>query len=195
MIVKFNGTNWIDELGRSWNNQVRFSLPDLDVFAIDAATSTPVVTQSFSGVGTILYDMIVNPVNGKLYVSNTDARNEIRFEGSRLAGSTISTVQGRLHQARITVIDGSTVLPRHLNKHIDYAVSPASPDVMAKSLATPMAMAVTGDGASLYLAAFGSGKIGVFNTAELENDSFVPDSSKYIALTGGGPSGLALDEA
>ncbi len=93
LIVKFNGADWVDELGRSWNNQVRFSLPDLDVFAIDAASPTPAVTQSFSGVGTILFDMVVNPANGKLYVSNTDARNEIRFEGSRTTGSTISTVR------------------------------------------------------------------------------------------------------
>jgi hypothetical protein len=27
-------------------------------------------------------------------------------------------VRGHLHEARITVIDGDQVLPRHLNKHI-----------------------------------------------------------------------------
>ena len=63
--------------------------------------------------------MATNPVNGKVYVSNTEARNEVRFEGPGLAfGST--TVQGHLHEARITVLDGANVLPRHLNKHIDY---------------------------------------------------------------------------
>ena len=38
LIVKFNNSvnQWQDELGRNWNNAVRFSLPDLDVFAINA---------------------------------------------------------------------------------------------------------------------------------------------------------------
>ncbi len=36
LIVKFNGSQWVDELGRNWSSKVRFSLPDEDVFAIDA---------------------------------------------------------------------------------------------------------------------------------------------------------------
>src|SRR5205823_9876579 len=42
--------------------------------------------------------------------------------------------------------------------------------------------------------AFGSSAIGVFATAELENDTFVPDAADHIAVTGGGPTGLVLDE-
>ena len=63
------------------------------------------------------------------------------------------------------------------------------------SLATPLGMAVTSDGATLYVAAFGSSKVGVFDTAELENDTFTPSAAAHIAVTGGGPSGLVLDEA
>ena len=47
----------------------------------------------------------------------------------------------------------------------------------------------------LYVAAFGSSKIGVFSTQELEADTFAPDESAQIRVSGGGPSGLALDEA
>jgi DNA-binding beta-propeller fold protein YncE len=194
LIVKYDGTNWKDELNRFWDNKVRFSLPDKDVFVIDANASTPVETGSFAGVGTILFNMAVNPVSGKLYVANTEAHNEVRFEGSRPAGSTISTVQGRLHQSRITVVNGAGVAPRHLNKHIDYSIRPAPAGVKDKSLALPMDMAVSSDGSTLYLAAFGSGKVGVFNTAELENDSFVPDAANHIPVSGGGPSGITLDE-
>lgn len=195
LIVKYNGTHWVDELNRFWDNMVRFNLPDKDVFTIDAAANPPVMITSFSQVGTVLFNMAVNPVSGKLYVSNTEALNETRFEGSRPAGSTISTVQGKLHQTRITVIDNVNVLPRHLNKHIDYSIRPAPAGVKERSLALPMGMAVTSNGATLYLAAFGSSKIGVFNTAQLENDSFVPDAANHIAVSGGGPSGLVLDEA
>ena len=149
LIVKFDGTTaeWRDELGRDWDTMVNFDLPDLDVFAIDATADPPVETQAFPSVGTVLFSMAVNPVNNRVYVANTEAINEVRFEGLRAAGSGISTVHGHLHETRITVIDpgGNTVAPRHLNKHIDYSVSPAPADVKARSLALPKGMAIDFD--------------------------------------------------
>ena len=56
-------------------------------------------------------------------------------------------------------------------------------------------MAVTGNGATLYVAALGSDKIGVFSTAQLETDTFVPSAASHIPVSGGGPTGLVLDEA
>jgi hypothetical protein len=53
---------------------------------------------------------------------------------------------------------------------------------------------VTSNGATLYVAAFGSAKIGVYATAALENDSFVPSTANQIPLSGGGPTGMVLDE-
>jgi hypothetical protein len=46
----------------------------------------------------------------------------------------------------------------------------------------------------LYLAAKGSDKVGIFSTAAIENDSFVPDSADHVIVSGGGPGGLVLDE-
>jgi DNA-binding beta-propeller fold protein YncE len=195
LIARFDvGTGrWLDAIGRDWSGTVKFELPDLDVFAIDATASVPVQTASFAHVGTVLFNMVTNPVSGKVYVSNTEARNEVRFEGPGLAfGST--TVQGHLHEGRITVLDGGNVLPRHLNKHIDYAQRPAPPGVKEKSLAQPLDMAVTADGATLYVAAFGSSKVGIFSTAALETDTFVPSSASHVTVSGGGPTGLVLDE-
>jgi DNA-binding beta-propeller fold protein YncE len=182
---------WKDQLGRDWSPAVQFDLPDEDVFAIDA--STLVTGTTYSGVGTTLFNMSVNPVSGKIYVSNMEARNEVRFEGPGIFGG--STVQGHLAEARITVLSGSSVAPRHLNKHIDYSQTPAPPGVKEHSLSTPVGMAVSPDGGTLYVAAFGSAKIGVFDTAALENDTFDPisGSADYIPLSGGGPSGLVLD--
>ncbi|MBN8281311.1 MAG: hypothetical protein J0M16_11935, partial [Gammaproteobacteria bacterium] len=188
-----------DELGRNWSGVVRFTLPDQDVFAIDANAATPVQAAAFAHVGTILFNMAVNPVSGRLYVANTEARNEVRFEGTRPPsgpGSTYSTVLGRQHQTRLTVIDpvAGAVTPRHLNKHINYAVSPAPASVNAASLALPRGIVVSSDGATLYLAAAGSAKIGVFDTTQLENDTFTPAAASHIPLSAGGPTGLALDE-
>ena len=199
LIVKFNQVSghWEDRLGRNWDNAVRFSLPDQDVFRIDATASPPVQTAAFSGVGTILFNMVVNPASGKVYVTNTEARNEVRFEGPGNSGCAAPpcTVRGHLHEARITVLDGASVLPRHLNKHIDYSEVPSPASVRDRSLATPVGMAVTSNGATLYVAAFGSSKVGIFSTAELESDSFVPDATNHVVVSGGGPSGLVLDEA
>jgi DNA-binding beta-propeller fold protein YncE len=198
LIVKFNNSTgrWEDELGRNWSNAVRFRLPDLDVFAVDARNLTQ--TASYAHVGTTLFNMVTNPVSGKLYVSNTEAFNHVRFEGPGEFGG--QTVQGHLAETRITVISGSSVTPRHLNKHIDYTKLAGDvgfdPTTKNHSLSTPLDMAVTADGQRLYVAAFGSSRIGVFNTAALEADTFNPRtaSASYITVSGGGPSGLVLDE-
>ena len=182
---------WRDDEGRNWSNGIRFSLPDYDVFAIDAATLD--VAQSYAGVGTVLFNMAAHPVSGRVYVSNTDAQNLTRFEGPGTTGG--STVQGNLHQSRITILDGANVEPRRLNKHIDYAVTPAQAGTRDHSLATPTDLVFSPDGETLYVAAFGSSRIGRFETADLDDDSFDPTalSSQYISVSGGGPVGLALD--
>jgi YVTN family beta-propeller protein len=199
LIVKFNNASghWEDELHRNWDGAVRFTLPDNDVFAVNANTLTQ--SAAFSHVGTTLFNMVTNPATGELYVSNTESINEVRFEGDgNLAGHT---VQGHLAESHITIISGSTVTSRHVNKHIDYSklAGKAGFDPTAKnhSLATPLDMAVTANGQTLYLAAFGSSKIGVFDTAALRSNSFDPRqiSANYISVSGGGPAGLALDEA
>jgi hypothetical protein len=83
---------WQDELDRDWSGAVRLDLPDLDVFEIDATANPPVETDAFAHAGTILFNMITNPATGALYVTNTEARNEVRFEGPGIFGG--STVQG-----------------------------------------------------------------------------------------------------
>ena len=191
LIVKYDGEHWRDETDKIWDDQVKFNLPDKDVFAIDAMANPPEETAHYNHVGTVLYNMAVNPVSGVIYVSNTEARNEVRFEGP---GGLGSTVRGHFAESRITVIDGD-VKPRHLNKHINYSVCcDDNPAEKASALAQPMEMAVSSDGKKLYLAAFGSNKIGIFDTAKLEDDSFQPNASMQVSLSAGGPSGVLLDE-
>ncbi len=197
LIVKLDRDSgiWTDELGRNWNNAVRFDLPDLDVFAIDALAATPHETAAIPHVGTILFNMVVHPETGTLYVSNTEARNEVRFEGP---GTMASTVRGRLHEARITVVDGTEVMPRPLNGHIaalpdGYRTTPMPAEVREASLATPLGMALGADD-TLYVAAFGSSKVGRFPVAEIEAGSFDPSPESHVEVSGGGPAGLVVDE-
>lgn len=208
VIVKMNRANnkWEDNLGRDWTGVVPFTLPDHDVFSINANTLDTGPIPSYDHVGNILYNMVVNPVTGKLYVSNIQSPNEVQYEGpGHLSGTT---VQGRLSESRITVIDidSGKVESKHLNQHIDYNLRHTNiPDdfdtsVKAHSLATPLEMVVSADGKTIYTAAYGSSKIGVFDAAAIEagdfKTSFKPRSAsaRYID-TGPGPSGLALDEA
>jgi len=205
LIVGWNASTelWEDELERDWSNAVRFTLPDVDVFAIDANAATPIQISSASGVGTVLFNMVVNPVSGLLYVTNTEAISRVRFEGlgdwvadlgPKESGDPPS-VRGHLHEARVTLINGAQqVAPRHLNKHIDYAARPQPAGTKERSLSTPLEMAITSDGSTLYIAGFGSSAIGIYDTAALEDDSFTPDEANMISLPTGGPTGLALDE-
>ncbi|MDC0709200.1 beta-propeller fold lactonase family protein [Stigmatella sp. ncwal1] len=198
VLVRFDGQNWFDVLNRPWTDKVRFTLPDKDVFVLDALANPPRQLAGspgfFKGVGTILFNMAVNPVSGKVYVSNTEARNDLRFEGP--ATPTRPSLQGHLHESRITVLSPAGVAPRHLNKHINYGVccAPLPNAENEKSLAQPLGMAVTSNGATLYVAAFGSSKIGVFPTAALEANTFVPSTANQISVSGGGPTGMVLDE-
>jgi DNA-binding beta-propeller fold protein YncE len=207
LIVKYRegpdgSVHWLDKLDRIWDDAIRFSLPDRDVFTIDADADPPVARQgSYSGVGTVLFNLAVNPVSGKIYVSNTDAQNDTRFEGSgeyAYQESGLRTVRGHIVESRITILNGAAPpASRHLNKHIDYShcCDPTPNAESAKSLAFPTSMAVSNDGNWLYVTAFGSSKLGIFSTGQLEDDSFVPDTRNQVLLTGGGPSGVALDEA
>ena len=203
MIVKWHEPSgqWRDSRGLNYSNGIRFFLPDKDVFAIDATTLEEAA--SFRHVGTTLFNMAINSVNGRIYVANTEAQNHIRFEGPGVRGG--STVQGNIARAQITIIDPATgtVKQRHLNRHIDYSVLKAPSDVRQHSLSTPLELQVSGDGATLYVAALGSDRIGVLATADLESDAlwdgigeeFDPAvaSAAYLPAAGG-PAGLLLDE-
>src|SRR5881398_1085603 len=128
LVLTFNGSHWVDTLGRNWDNAVSFSLPDDNVFRIDATQNPPPAIpspphdgQPFAHVGTVLFNMVVNPANGHVYVTNGDARNDVRFEGQRSPCGSPTSVVGHLSEARITVLDpvSGSVTPRHLNKHLD----------------------------------------------------------------------------
>jgi cysteine-rich repeat protein len=188
LIVKFNPAlaRWEDEIGRNWNASVPFSLPDRDVFIIDANASPPAPvagTNVVVGVGTVIFNLAVRPDNGRVYAANTEAFNHVRFE---------PMVQGHITESRITVVDPLTATPTpvHLNPHIDYGVVPGPPAEVEQSLAFPMDMTFSSDGQTLYVVAFGSGKVGVLDTDDLEAGIVTADQ----VAVGGGPSGLVLDE-
>jgi len=187
LVVKFNpaADRWENEFGEGCLATPPFSLPDRDVFIIDADADPPALaggSNFVTGVGTVLFNMAVRPTNGKLYVTNTEARNQVRFEPA---------VRGHVAESRITVITGRTAVPHHLNPHVDYSVTPGPPSEVERSLAIPTDMAFSPDGRTLFVAAFGSGKVGVLDADALEAGIIAASQLEV----GGGPSGLVVDAA
>lgn len=199
LIVKWDGEHWRDGIGRNWDDQVKFNLPDKDVFVIDASAPVPGLLAGddgfFAGVGTTLFNMVVNPVSGTVYVTNTEARNHVRFEGPGLFGG--STVRGHAVDNRITVLEGGEAQPRQLNKHIDYddCCGPVPLEESELSVSQPTGMAITSDGEVLYGAVLGNDKVAIYYTSELEADQHYPDAGDQVPVSGGGPTGLVLDES
>jgi YVTN family beta-propeller protein len=205
VIAKFNGTNWVDADGVNRSSLVPFDLPDHDVFSFNADTLTAVDT--FDHVGTILFNMAVNPVSGKVYVTNTELPNHIQFEGPGNHGN--STVQGHLSESRITVLNpgNGSIDVQHLNQHINYSLlhtdgngttSNTVDSFKPHSLATPLQPTFHSGGA-VYVPAFGSAKLGVYTTNIMEDPNweanFDPTSTSIFYInTGGGPTGLAINE-
>jgi DNA-binding beta-propeller fold protein YncE len=192
LIVKYDGMKWTDEINRNWSSDVPFSLPDRDVFVIDASQNPPVLaagTNHISGVGTTLFNLAVRPNNGKVYVTNIEMRNEVRFEN--LVGTT-QGLQGHIAETRITVLDGTTNPPNavHLNSHINYTVATGSQTERDQSLAMPLDLVFNSAGSTVYVAAFGSSKVAVLDTDDLEAGTIGTDR----IVVDGGPSGLALDD-
>src|SRR5262245_20626294 len=171
---------WEDETGGDWTGAVTYTLPDQDVFVIDADAPVPMLVSVISGVGTTLFDVAVHPQTGQLWVPNTDARNLVRFEPN---------LRGHLVETRVSRVTPGTGVVTHvdLNPHIDYTTTPGPPGEIQASLSQPGAGVFTSNGALFYLAAFGSAKVAVL-------DGTTAAVAARIDV-GGGPSGLALDEA
>jgi DNA-binding beta-propeller fold protein YncE len=193
LVVKYKGGHWLDMYNTPYDPFVKVNLPDLDVFQIDATANPPVATASrYAHVGTTLFNMAVNPANGHVYVTNTDARNDIRFEG-HTPGFT--SVRGHITDQRITVIDPSSgaVAPRLLNTHINYDADFTAGE-KELSVAFPQDIALSKDGSTAYVVAQGSGKLAIYNTSDLEAGNPTPSLANQVVLSGGGPTGVALDE-
>ncbi|HEX6790198.1 MAG TPA: T9SS type A sorting domain-containing protein [Candidatus Krumholzibacteria bacterium] len=176
LIVRHNGTAWVDEINRSWNSVLPYTLLDNDIAMI--STASPAVTGYLHGVGTTLFNIAVAS-NGTLFVTNQEASNQVRFEPN---------LRGRFVQNRVSaVIPGSdTVTPKHLNAHINYANAAGDAGERALSICIPTDITIAPNGAAMYVAAFGSHKVAVLNSSGVV--------TRRIAV-GEGPCGLALDTA
>jgi YVTN family beta-propeller protein len=222
IITKFNRSTggWLDGLGRDWREAVKFTIPDQDVFVIDANANPPREVSSFAHVGTLNFSVAPHPTNGRTYVATIEAINTNRFLAVPRLGAfpnpnrmgpatggpfartsdpaTGKTLRGHLYESRIAVLNpNGSVQLRHLNKHINYEIDGPTPtSVRDRSVANPQGLVFSPDGNTLFVAALGSNKIVPFPTAQIDADTFVPNAATHITLSGeGGPTDMVFDRS
>ena len=181
LIVKWDGSNWSDERGNTkWTAFVPYRLADVDMVVIDATQSPPKVQSEVRGVGTHIGNAAFDPASNRLYVTNIEAHNEVRFE---------QNLSGRFTSTRVSLVSFTGSVPKstavNLNPHINLEAAEGSDTERALSLALPADIARGADGA-VYVAATGSAKVGVLDSA---------GAVQARINVGQGPTGLAIDEA
>jgi hypothetical protein len=193
LIVEWNDVSgkWEDETGGDWTPCLPYRLGDRDLFTIDV---TSLATTSFTSLGTSMFDVSVHPGNGRVYIPNTEALNNVRFEHP-------SGVQGHMVDNRFTVLDpanSNAITIVDLNEHINRMSDPATNLAEREaSISQPGMMVWKGDGTVAYLTGFGSRRLFrvaggclagscIFGTSRA-----APDAVEV----GEGPSGVALLEA
>ena len=204
LIVKWNlqSAHWEDERGQDWTPCLPFRLPDHDLFAIDATSPTLDVT-TIDHLGTTLFDVSVNPANGRIYVPNTEARNNVRFElpASPTGVTPASGVRGHPVDNRVTIVDpsaGNAVTVVDLNAHIDRTSNPASNFAERNaSISQPGMMVWKANGSAAYLTGIGTRKLFRLSGGCLSAPCiFGPSRATPVAVeVGEGPTGVALLES
>jgi YVTN family beta-propeller protein len=183
LIVKWNGTEWRDEINRSWNSRIPYTLADVDIAVINASGSglPATVSQQVTGVGTHVGNMAFDSAQSRLLVANLEDINQVRFEPN---------LRGKFQSNRITILSNAgsgtptvSATP-DLNSHVDFNNVGGSDGERALSLALPADIVRKSDG-TLFVAATSSARVGV-----LSNDGVVTGR----ITVGQGPTGLALDE-
>lgn len=183
-----SGVRWEDEIHRDWSAKVKLELPDKDVFRIN--TNTLEVEREYAGVGTVLMNMAVRPGSGAIYVSDLEARNEVRFE-PELQGHF---VESHLTRISLPMAAKPVIESVHLNPHIDYNTTSGSPTEIDCSIGLPGALAFSNDGLQLFLAGFGSNDVAILKNIANIASAACGSPERQLIDVAAGPSGLAYDD-
>jgi DNA-binding beta-propeller fold protein YncE len=201
LIVKWDPatSRWKDEAGQDWTPCLPFRLADHDLFVIDATNPTTAGTTVVDHLGTSLFEVSVNPANGRIYVPHTEARNQVRFEHAL-------GVRGHVVDNRLAIVNpaaGNAVTLVDLNSHINRASDPATNLAERQaSLSQPGMMVWNAAGTQAWMTAIGSRKVFRLNQACLNGPgpnygACVFGSNRAVpeaADVGEGPTGVALRE-
>ncbi len=139
-----------------WKDHVDIKLKDEDVFEIDVDELS--VRNSFVGVGTILFNLAQHPKSKAVWVTNTEARNLVRFE-PQLKGHVVNN---RISHLKIAGSPRDSVTVTDLNPNVDYDELPST-TALETSLAQPTDIVFLPSGDKAFVASFGTDRIGVLD--------------------------------
>jgi DNA-binding beta-propeller fold protein YncE len=178
----------IDASDPAWTSVIKYTMPDNDVAAISTTKLT--VTKYYPHLGTENLGLAVNPQSGNLYVANTDALNLINFE---------TALNGHVVNHQVTAVNPTTGQTQiwNLNPGIDYTQLPNAA-ALASALAMPTAVVFEPAGRYLYIAAFGTDRVGILDTTTGLVTGFIeidPQATGATVnpMTKRGPRGLAMN--
>jgi YVTN family beta-propeller protein len=180
-----NGAGWYDEYGGYHSASVPYTMNEVDVAEINTTSNT--VSRNFGKIGSTIFAVAANPVDGKLAVAGTEARNQFRYEPK---------IRGYLVEARLTYVStGGTVTNRILNPHVTYfdlngfVLNPGTQAERDSAISLPTGVAWAPNGSRVYLTAFGNDKMAVINPAAGGS------ASQMLARvpTVEGPTGVVVD--
>ena len=169
-----------------WMKRDQPQLADHDVMEIDANRLN--VTRSFATVGTILFNLAQHPQSGDLWVTNTEARNLVRFEPA---------LRGHVVDNRITILkpkQDSDLVVLDLNEGLDYSVVP-NMAALETAIAQPTDVIFNQNGSQGFVTSFGTDRIVILDgSGEIQSYIDIGDSVGANVNTRfkRGPRALAL---
>ena len=155
-------------------------VPDRDLYVFD--TKTDAMVHVVDTLGTLLYGLAVDS-KGRAFIAQADARNDANGRsGTKKHG--LAELENRAFLNRITRVefkDGEAQPPRFF----DLEPLPPEQPAVGKAVATPFAIEVTRDDATLFVSAAGSDKLVTIDAA----------SGEVVGEVGVGavPRGIALE--
>ena len=182
-----SGAGWYDEYGGYRSGTVPYTMYEVDVAEINTSTNT--VSRNFGRIGSTVFSVAVNPVDGKLAVTGMEARNEFRYEPK---------VRGYLSETRLSFVSASgTVTNRILNPHITYfgmdglVINPGTQAERDSAISIPTGVAWAANGSRVYVTSLGDDKMAVINPAASGSGSEMLARVPTVA----GPTGVVVDDA
>ncbi|MEM7457622.1 MAG: hypothetical protein AAF456_25050, partial [Planctomycetota bacterium] len=172
-----------------YNGNSTTVVSDDDVFEIDVATLE--VERAYTGAGTILFNVAEHPQSGELWVANTEARNDVRFE---------TQLNGHVIDNRVTVLSVDTetavsAVVHDLNDGVTYVNLPDEKS-LSRAVSQPTDIVFNSDGTG-FIASFGTDRVVVVDKAANVVDTIDIDDD-YVSETEPrnkrGPRAMVLHE-
>jgi YVTN family beta-propeller protein len=178
LIVQLQSGDWRDESNKLWNAKAKYTMTDVQLAEIETAGST--VSRTFGGLGAVQLGVAVNPVDARIALTGTEARNFTRFEPN---------LRGHIVDTRLSLITaGGAVTTANLNPQINYSVTPGPQSEADSAIGIPSGLAWSVDGQRLYATSLASNRLAVLNPA-------APGSPLARVATVAGPTGVVVDDA